>query len=150
VSWNDAQAFVRQLGQRTGKTYRLPTEAEWEYACRAGGQNEYCGGANIDRVAWYDKNSGGKPHGVAGKQPNAWGLYDMSGNVWEWVEDCWNDSYNGAPADASAWASGDCRKHVMRGGSWNTEILRFRATFRNFDDFNRFSFVGFRLARMLP
>jgi len=104
VSWDDAQEYVRKLSQKTGKTYRLPTETEWERACRAGSQQEYCGSDNIDSVAWYDGNSGSKTHAVAGKQANAWGLNDMSGNVWEWTDSCYDS---------------DCSKRVLRGGSWN-------------------------------
>jgi len=118
VSWNAAQEFVRRLSMKTGKQYRLPSEAEWEYACRAGGQQEYCGSDDVDSVAWHKNNSGGKSHPVAGKQANAFGLYDMSGNVWEWTADCWNNGYEGAPADGSAWVSGECMSRVIRGGSW--------------------------------
>lgn len=118
VSWNAAQEFVRRLNMKTGKQYRLPSEAEWEYACRAGTQQEYCGSDDVDSVAWHKSNSGGGPHPVAGKQANAFGLYDMSGNVWEWTADCWNHGYSGAPADGSAWLSGACSSRVIRGGSW--------------------------------
>ena len=108
VSWNDAQAFIEKLNAKTGKKYRLPTEAEWEYSCRAGGQQEYCGSDNPDSVGWYGAlakpagNSGKSINPVATRQPNAFGLYDMSGNVWEWVEDSYHDNYNGAPADGGA------------------------------------------------
>ncbi len=151
VSWNDAQDYVRKLSAHTGKTYRLPSEAEWEYACRAGGRHEYCGGDSIESVAWYASNSNSKTHSVAGKQANAFGLYDMSGNVWEWTEDCWNGSYSGAPSDGSAWTSGDCGKRVLRGGSWNYGPRGARSAIRSRSvsagwDIN----VGFRLARMLP
>ncbi len=152
VNWNDAREFARKLSQKTGKTYRLPSEAEWEHACRAGGTHTYCGSDSVDSVAWYDKNSVGKTRPVAVKHPNAWGLYDMSGNVWEWVEDCWNGSYNGAPSDGSAWTSGSCSELVLRGGSWDGNPQDVRATIRDrgapglrySDD------VGFRLARTFP
>ncbi|HRF73533.1 MAG TPA: formylglycine-generating enzyme family protein [Accumulibacter sp.] len=153
VSWNDAQDYVRKLSANTGKTYRLPSEAEWEYACRAGGRHEYCGGDSIESVAWYDSNSGNKTHShsVAGKQANAFGLYDMSGNVWEWTEDCWNGSYNGAPSDGSAWTSGDCGRRVLRGGSWYNEPQYARSAKRDrYGTTNRSIVNGFRLARMLP
>ena len=152
VSWDDTQAFISKLNQKTGKTYRLPSEAEWEYACRAGGQDEYCGSDSIDSVAWYGSNSGNKTHPVAGKQANAWGLYDMSGNVWEWKQDCWNDNYNGALDDGGAWTAGQCSVgRVLRGGSWLnypqvasvTSRSRYVASIRS-------SSYGFRLAKMFP
>ena len=150
VSWNDVQAFIQKLNAKTGKQYRLPSEAEWEYACRAGSQQEYCGSDNIDSVAWYNGNSGNKTHPAGQKQANAWGLYDMSGNVWEWLEDNYHDNYNGAPTDGSAW-QGDGAKRVLRGGSWYFELQNARAAnrvrddpaLRNYND-------GFRLARTLP
>jgi formylglycine-generating enzyme required for sulfatase activity len=113
VNWSDAEEYVRKLSQKTGKSYRLPSEAEWEYACRAGGTHAYCGGESIDSVAWYGSNSGSKTHLVGRQQANPWGLYDMSGNVWEWTEDCWNGSYRRAPSDGSAWTSGECGERVL-------------------------------------
>ena len=157
VNWDDAQEFVRRLSQKTGRTYRLPSEAEWEYACRAGeAQKKYCGSEDLSSVAWYEGNSDSRKHPVAGKQANAWGLYDMSGNVWEWTEDCWNENYLGAPIDGSAWRSGNCTLRVMRGGSWKrTEfasiaVNRFRTdpSGRTFGDAE--ASFGFRPARALP
>ena len=150
VSWNDAQEYIKKLNAKTGKTYRLPSEAEWEYACRAGGAHTYCGSDNLDSVAWYGNNSGSKTHPVAQKQANAFGLYDMSGNVWEWVEDSYHNGYNGAPMDGSVWA-GDGAKRVLRGGSWFVEPQLARAAIRFRDvPAYRSSGFGFRLARMLP
>ena len=153
VKWDDAKAFIEKLNAKTGKQYRLPSEAEWEYACRAGGQHEYCGSDNLDSIGWYGGlakpagNSGKTTNPVATKQPNAWGLYDMSGNVWEWVEDVYHDSYNGAPADGSAW-QGVSMMHVPRGGSWS---YAQRASKRSGSESDfRYSTIGFRLARNLP
>lgn len=153
VSWNDTQEFIEKINAITGKKYRLPTEAEWEYACRAGGQHEYCGSDSVDSVAWYGAESSPKGNSeettnpVAMKAANAFGLYDMSGNVSEWVEDNYHANYNGAapasrfieakvegnhitigspkaedkskfaPSDGSAWLGGGDR--VTRGGSWS-------------------------------
>jgi formylglycine-generating enzyme required for sulfatase activity len=152
VNWNEVKEFTTKLSQMTGKTYRLPSEAEWEYACRAGGTHTYCGSDNVDNVAWYDKNSGSKTHAVAGKQANAWGLYDMSGNVWEWTEDCWNGSYSGAPTDGSAWITGECVRRVLRGGSWYNNPQYSRAASRIGYVASRFrgDSGGFRPGRMLP
>ena len=151
ISWHEAKEFLRKLSARTGKAYRLPSEAEWEYACRAGGNHEYCGSQGIEAVAWYTNNAGGAAHAVAGKQPNAFGLYDMSGNALEWVEDCWNDSYNGAPADGSAWKSGDCSNRVLRGGSWNDgqEFVRSAARTIYPSTSRVFGISGLRVAREL-
>ncbi|WP_051861835.1 formylglycine-generating enzyme family protein [Ferrovum myxofaciens] len=150
VSWDDVQEFIKKLDAKTGKQYRLPSEAEWEYACRAGGQQKYCGKGTLDNVAWDFRNSGDMTHPVAQKQANAFGLYDMSGNVWEWVEDSWHDNYNGAPTDGSVW-QGDGMKRVLRGGSWNSKPQGTLATYRIMGkpaegDHD----VGFRLAKTLP
>ena len=151
VSWDDAQVFIQRLNAKTGKSYRLPSESEWEYACRAGSRQEYCGSDNVDAVAWYTSNSGGKTHAVAGKQTNAFDLHDMSGNVSEWVEDCWNANYSGAPTDGSAWKAGNCAQRVLRGGSWVNYPTSERAASRDGGDSTvRDSDFGFRLARMLP
>jgi formylglycine-generating enzyme required for sulfatase activity len=156
VSWNDAQEFIQKLNLKTGKQYRLPSEAEWEYACRAGGENIYCGSDNLDSVGWYGASANqpgnaGRTNPVGLKQANAFGLYDMSGNVWEWVEDSYHDNYNGAPTDGSAW-SGDGAKRALRGGSWGFGFQEARAALRGYNvPTNRSSTdLGFRLARILP
>ena len=148
VSWDDAQAFVKKLSEKTGKQYRLPAEAEWEYACRAGGQDMYCGSDRADDVGWYDSNSGRSTRPVGGKQANAWGLHDMSGNVWEWTEDCFNANYNGAPTDGRAWTVGDCSQRVLRGGSWSNypQVLRAASRVRDSTAVRYFN-DGFRVAR---
>jgi formylglycine-generating enzyme required for sulfatase activity len=153
VSWDDAQAFTKKLSAKTGKQYRLPTEAEWEYACRAGNQQEYCGGDNADILSWNGMNSGGylfkTPHAVATKQANAFGMYDMSGNVWEWVEDNYHDNFQGAPTDGSAWNGG--AMHVLRGGAWGYDQKDARAASRSkFGSNYRYFSYGFRVVRTLP
>lgn len=153
ISWNDAQAFIDWLNQAEGGGYRLPSEAEWEYACRAGDNHLYSGSDNIDAVAWYDNNSGKHLREVGGKQANAFGLYDMSGNVWEWVQDCWHDSYLGAPSDGAAWtveSKNDGRKlrRVLRGGSWFSYAKDARTAARyKYLPGTRLGIIGFRLAR---
>ncbi|MEI6656399.1 MAG: formylglycine-generating enzyme family protein [Verrucomicrobiota bacterium] len=115
VSWDDCQEFVVKLRKKVpGQTFRLPTEAEWEYACRAGTTGDYAG--NLDDMAWYDDNSGSKTHPVGQKKPNAWGLYDMHGNVWEWCADWYGDDPHGAVTDPTGPNTGSAR--VGRGGSW--------------------------------
>ena len=155
VSWDDAQTFIKRLNKRTGQHYRLPSETEWEYACHAGLRPQrYCGSDSIDAVGWYLGNSGGRTHPVAAKQPNGWGLYDMSGNVPQWLDDCWHEDskLGSAPADGSAWTTGGvCASHVLRGGSWSLNASDNRASFRFFDDTgSRHEGYGFRLARTLP
>ncbi|PAT34857.1 formylglycine-generating enzyme family protein [Vandammella animalimorsus] len=152
VSWQDAQDFIAWLNRTQGGGWRLPSEAEWEYACRAGGQHSHCGGSDLSTLGWYDANSGGQQQAVAQKLPNAFGLYDMSGNVWEWVQDCWVDSYQGAPTDGSAWLAGNCPKdrRSLRGGSWGGSASAARAANR-FENsaVMRSHYYGFRLARSL-
>jgi formylglycine-generating enzyme required for sulfatase activity len=147
VSWNDAVAYSRWLSQKNKRHYRLPTEAEWEYAARSGGKEErFAGGNDIDKVAWYALNSGNRTHSVGLKQANGLGLYDMSGNVWQWTGD-WYDKryYRESPRnDPSGPATG--AKRVFRGGSWFYDQRGVRATFRDFSttDFSS-SYLGFRL-----
>jgi len=154
VSWNDIQEFIKKLNQLTGKKYRLPTEAEWEFAARGGASTgsatdtKYAGSNTIDEVAWYSSNSD-ETHPVGRKKPNELGVYDMSGNVWEWCEDDWHDNYNGAPTNGRAWIDsprGDRR--VLRGGSWISGTRNCRVSGRDGvnpggGDIN----VGFRLAQ---
>ena len=138
VSWEDAVAYTEWLSATLGERYRLPTEAEREYAARAGSTTKYSWGnkkghnrANCDGCGsqWDDE----KTAPVGSFSPNAWGLHDMHGNVEEWVGDCWNNRYRGAPTDGSAWTSGDCRRRVLRGGSWSSRPGDLRAAGRSWD-----------------
>ena len=154
VSWNDIQGFISWLNGETGGIYRLPTEAEWEYAARARSTTEYSWGndigqnrANCDGCGseWDDKQTAP----VGSFSANAWGLHDMHGNAFEWVQDCWNDSYASAPTDGRAWTNGDCSQRVVRGGSWNFGPWTLRSAARlRFTRSDRFgSHLGFRLAQ---
>jgi len=178
VSWNDVQGFIAELNARGSQIYRLPTEAEWEYAARAGTTTAFYNGditktdcspePNLEAIGWYCGNSdvtysgcyytsnwGGRTtcagtHPVAQKQPNAWGIYDMSGNVWEWVEDDWHSSYDGAPTDGSAWVDSPRDLNalrVIRGGTWYYYARNCRSASRysNYPSYQR-SHRGFRLA----
>ena len=156
VSWEDAQAFIRKLNATEGEDrYRLPSEAEWEYAARAGTTTRYSWGDEIGRNRANCSGCGsqwdGKETAPVGSFPaNAWGLHDMHGNVWEWVQDCWNGSYQGAPADGSAWERGDCSRRVLRGGSemYYPRYLRTAGRGRLTSVYRRKG-NGFRIARML-
>jgi formylglycine-generating enzyme required for sulfatase activity len=154
VSGEDAVAYAIWLSEQTGKRYRLPSEAEWEYAARSGGKEEKWAGTSADGelgdYVWYDGNSGGKTHPVGEKKPNGLGLCDMSGNVWEWVADWWNDSYAGAPDSGLVWESGDSELLVTRGGSWRDEpwFVRSAVRIRDLRD-GRCGGNGFRLAQDL-
>jgi formylglycine-generating enzyme required for sulfatase activity len=149
VSWHDAQVFIRRLNQREGHNcYRLPTEAEWEYAARAGTTSAYSFGddtGSLGCYAWYWDNSGKKTHPVGQKQPNAWGLYDMHGNVWEWVQD-WAGAYSSdAATDYQGPSSGSGR--VFRGGCWRISARYCRSAFRfDISPSGCGDFLGFRLA----
>jgi formylglycine-generating enzyme required for sulfatase activity len=172
INWNDAKACAEWMSRKTGKQYRLPTEAEWEYSARGntstarywgGNPDEACGYANVaDKTAqaqipgassWsVHKCTDGFAYTapVGSFKANAFGLNDMLGNLWEWTEDSYHHSYKGAPADGSAW-QGDGEKRVLRGGSWNSEPRNVRAAVRDSNEpALRFSSFGFRLARMLP
>jgi formylglycine-generating enzyme required for sulfatase activity len=132
VSWNDCQEFIRKLNQKTGKNFRLPTEAEWEYAARGGSRSngtKYAGSSSIGSVAWYDDNNGNKTHAVKGKSPNELGLYDLSGNVWEWCSD-WYGSYGSGPqTNPKGPSSGSTR--VLRGGCWGIIARHCRVSSRS-------------------
>ncbi len=161
VSWEDARAFVDWLARRTGKRYRLLSEAEWEYVARAGTTTPFWWGLSISTSeANYDGRQS-YAEGFTGEwrkttvparsfAVNPWGLYNVHGNVWEWVEDCWNDSYLGAPANESAWMTGDCASRVLRGGSWvdGPGLLRAASRFKYRSDYRDFD-SGFRVARSL-
>ncbi|MBR5634374.1 MAG: formylglycine-generating enzyme family protein [Prevotella sp.] len=149
VSWNDCQTFIAKLNQLTGKKFRLPTEAEWEYAAR-GGKNskgyKYAGSNTIGEVAWYDGNSG-ETHEVAKKKPNELGLYDMSGNVWEWCQDWYGSSYysNSPQTNPTGPSSGSNR--VDRGGSWDDSAGNCRVSYRYADyPDDGDDYIGLRLA----
>ncbi len=137
VSWNDAQEFIKKLNGKEGTNkYRLPSEAEWEYAARAGTTTRYSFGDDESKLgdyAWYEGNSGSETHEVGQKKPNPWGLYDMHGNVWEWVQDKYHDlvGYDGAPGDGSAWESGDGTDRVWRGGDWSINAKFCRSAERS-------------------
>jgi len=154
VSWNDVQSFIIKLNQKSGQRYRLPSEAEWEYGARAGSSTEWSFGNDesiLGNYAWYGGNSGYKPHQVGQKRPNAFGLFDTSGNVWEWTQDCWHGNYSGAPTDGSAWMT-DCTDALkaVRGGSWGTSPESLRSAIRNgINPVSPSNFIGFRLARDL-
>jgi len=166
VSWNDARAYAQWLSKKTGKRYRLPTESEWEYAARAGSVTarfwgddpvQACRFANVADQSRFQTWGFGQKHEctdghyftapAGGYSPNRFGLYDMLGNVWEWTEDCWNSSYASAPADATAWLTGDCAQRVSRGGSWSTVPRFARSAARNKNPADhRDNLTGFRLA----
>jgi formylglycine-generating enzyme required for sulfatase activity/energy-coupling factor transporter ATP-binding protein EcfA2 len=133
ISWWQAKGYCEKLSALTGKTYRLPTEAEWEYAARGGTTTEYSFGDDksmLGEYAWFRENAGGETHPVGQKKPNPFGLYDMHGNVWEWVEDHYHENYVGAPTDGSAWLTDDDTAYrVLRGGSWY-DVYVFRSAYR--------------------
>lgn len=138
VSWNEAKEFCEKLGAKTGKAARLPTEAEWEYACRAGTTTPFCFGdssqplyAALGEYAWFDNNSGREPHPVGERKPDAWQLYDIPGNVFEWCEDDYHDNYAGAPADGRAWVDNPRKTdRVARGGYYEFTLWCCRLAFR--------------------
>ena len=169
VSWEDARAYVRWLSRETGKSYRLPSEAEWEYAARGGAttsrywgdstssQCRHANGADAAaKRAYSDWTTAVCDDGAVHTAPagtyaaNAFHLFDMLGNVWEWTEDCWHESHRGAPADGSPWIGGDCGRRVWRGGSWFDEPWYLRSANRGWGvTEDRYDNRGIRVARML-
>jgi formylglycine-generating enzyme required for sulfatase activity len=153
VSWNEAQDYIQKLNARSGQKYRLPTEAEWEYACRGGQHHKHCGSEDANAVALYGENSGGKTQAVGQKAANGYGLHDMSGNVWEWVQDGWHSNYQGAPDDGSEWTTGaDTSRRVIRGDSYYyLSKGGARAAQRGGSSpYKRSGNFGFRIARTIP
>lgn len=160
VNFNDAKAYVAWLSKKTGKKYRLPTEAEWEYVARAGSTTVYWWGDAIGQnnaVCYYcgSQWDGKQTAPVGSFKPNAFGVYDTAGNVWEWTQDCWHKTYQGAPSDGSAWLQshdGDCLRRVVRGGSWNYGPQGLRSAFRStawLSSVGADGYLGFRVARDL-
>lgn len=149
VSWEDVQNFNARMKDVTGTRVRLPSEAEWEYACRAGHDGgKYCGnGDNPNDMAWYNANSYHQSRPIGRLKSNDWGLHDMSGNLWEWVQDCWHENFDGAPTDGSVWQGGQCPMRVLRGGSWCNDSTYARAAFRYGNDPDGGECSGFRVVR---
>ena len=152
VSWNDAQAYISWLKRKTGRNYHLLSEAQREYVTRAGTNSPFWWGSTISpSQANYDAGSHHKFNyqtaPVNSFQPNPWGLYQVHGNGWEWTEDCWNESYDGAPTDGSAWTSGDCNSRVVRGGSWEAQPRYLRSALRNIYIYRSQSKPALRLPR---
>jgi len=149
VSWDDAVAFCQAMSRKTGQTVRLPTEAQWEYACRAGSTTRFCFGdadSGLGAYAWYTENSGNQTHPVGQKKPNDFGLYDMHGNVWEWCADWYADSYaNANSVDPQGPGSGSAR--VLRGGCWYINRRFCRSAFRlRIAPVLRDDYIGFRVS----
>jgi len=150
VSWNEAIQFCQELSNKVKETMTLPSESQWEYACRAGTETFYCFGddtGQLETYAWYGNNSDRQTHPVKQKKPNSWELYDMHGNVWEWCLDHWHGNYQGAPTDGSAWLSSDESKfRLLRGGSWDLLAGDCRSAYRNnYAPDNRDVNLGFRV-----
>ena len=150
VSWNDCQEFIRKLNQLTGMWFRLPTEAEWEYAARGGNKSlgyKYTGSNNYGNVAWYDDNSNRQTHDVGQKQPNELGLYDMSGNVWEWCQDWYDGNYYSSSPQTNPMGPYSGLDRVRRGGSWFNSARYCRVSLRYINNpSSRYNHLGLRLA----
>lgn len=146
ITWYDAVAFCEWLSKETGWDIRLPSEAEWEYACRAGTTGDHAG--DVDAMGWHGGNSRLRTHPVGTKSPNAWGLHDMHGNAWEWCQDSWHESYEGAPANGVAWGNPNHLDHVLRGGAWcrNPWVLRSAYRYHAWPDCSSVN-MGFRIVR---
>lgn len=153
VSWDDVQHYVRWLSKESGHRYRLPTEAEWEYAARAGSAGRYAWGSEIEagRAVCYSEcgPEADRPAMGGTTAPNAWGLYDLHGNLWEWTQDCWHANFDGAPTDGSAWEGADkCEARTIRGGSWNSLPFDIRTSVRAAMAHDmQYNTVGFRVVR---
>jgi formylglycine-generating enzyme required for sulfatase activity len=152
VTWLEVQSFIERLNRLEGTSlYRLPSEAEWEYAARAGTKGKWSFGddpTQLSRFAWFGQHGDIGTQLVGGRAPNPWGLYDMYGNVWEWVQDCWHDNYNGAPREATIWSGGDCSLRMLRGGGWNSPAEYTRSAVRgSYSPQMNDPADGFRLAR---
>jgi formylglycine-generating enzyme required for sulfatase activity len=149
VTMDDAKDFCVQLSELTGRTFTLPSEAQWEYACRAGSTTVYSFGDSssvLGNYAWYRANSGNTTNLKGTKLPNPWNLYDMHGNVWEWCLDSWHDNYTGAPSDGSAWEPETGTNHVTRGGSWADDDVLLRSAYRTYHVSNiGYDHIGFRV-----
>jgi formylglycine-generating enzyme required for sulfatase activity len=153
ISWDEAQQYVAWLSRLTGQPYRLLSEAEWEYAARAGATTRFFFGNDdvaVGQYAWYYANSAHQANPVGKKDPNAFGLFDVHGNVWEWCADTWHPGYEGAPQDGSVWREGDASLRVLRGGSWYDapDILRSANRNREPPSLRAYN-IGLRIARTL-
>ncbi|MCE2597260.1 formylglycine-generating enzyme family protein [Motilimonas cestriensis] len=155
VSWQDTLQYINWLNAKTGLQFSLPSEAQWEYAARAGNQTQYNCDNEIGKKDTNCHELGSKwdwlqTDPVASLSANPWGLYDMYGNVWEWTQDCYNNNYQGAPSNGSPWQIGDCNRGVIRGGLWLPTIWNLRTATRfNYSRDVRFYFIGFRVSRLL-
>jgi formylglycine-generating enzyme required for sulfatase activity len=151
ISWDKAQEFINKLNSKGIGTFRLPSEAEWEYACRAGSTSRFIYGEEfpqLDEYGWYQHNSDNQTHPVGELKPNRWGLYDLYGNVSEWCADDWHDDYNGAPNDGSAWVSSPREKfRVIRGGNWNLREFYLRSACRGVTIWTSGSYHGLRIVK---
>ena len=154
LSWDDANAYLKWMSEQTGQIYRLPSEAEWEYAARAGINKRYWWGddAGSGKANCGDCGAGtnGRPSAAGSYKPNPFGLYDTAGNMAEWVQDCWNESYRGAPVDGSAWVKGNCGMRALRGGSFGSKSSSIRSSARfRYDSDVPYEANGFRVLREL-